>query len=101
MVSFCRPCLYVYAGQGLGLAATWLIEVGIEINRFISLMIRSGELDDDDIDLGERLKLLGKKVSGTCIRCGTSLAFGFIGAGIGATLIRPSMGQHIGKLSII
>ncbi|CAN6546246.1 unnamed protein product [Malus baccata var. baccata] len=75
-----------FRGEGLGLAATWLIEVGVEISRFISRMIRSREEDDDDTDLGEQLKLLGKKVSGTSIRCGASLAFGSIGAGIGATL---------------
>jgi hypothetical protein len=59
-------------------------------------MINSKE-EVDDIDTPQKLKLLGKKVSGTTIRCGASLIFASIGAGIGATLIRPSTGQWIGK----
>lgn len=59
-------------------------------------MINSKE-EVDEIDTPQKLKLLGKKVSGTSIRCGASLIFASIGAGIGATLIRPSMGQWIGK----
>ncbi|TQD82281.1 hypothetical protein C1H46_032125 [Malus baccata] len=89
-----------FRGEGLGLAAAWLIEVGIEINRFISRMIRSREEDDDDTDLGEQLKLLGKKVSGTCIRCGASLAFGSIGAGIGDTLPLSAL-QWVSILAVL
>lgn len=59
-------------------------------------MINSKE-EVDEIDTPQKLKLLGKNVSGTTIRCGASLIFASIGAGIGATLIRPSMGQWIGK----
>lgn len=59
-------------------------------------MINSKE-EVDEIDTPQKLKLLGMKVSGTTIRCGASLIFASIGAGIGATLIRPSIGQWIGK----
>lgn len=58
-------------------------------------MIKEG---NDDLDKPERLKLLGKKVTGATVRCSASLVFASIGAGIGATLFRPSAGQWIGKL---
>ncbi|XP_058081389.1 uncharacterized protein LOC131229441 isoform X3 [Magnolia sinica] len=46
--------------------------------------------------LKECVKILRKKVSGATIRCGSSLAFASIGAGIGTMLLRPSVGQWIG-----
>lgn len=52
------------------------------------------EVDADD--QAERVKTLGKKVYGVTIRCGASLVFASIGAGIGATLFRPSSGQSVG-----
>lgn len=53
--------------------------------------------ESNKVDKSEEAKLLGKKVSGVTIRCGASLVFASIGAGIGATLVRPSVGQWIGK----
>lgn len=58
-------------------------------------MIKEGK---DDFDREEKAKLLGKKVSCATVRCSASLVFASIGAGIGATLFRPSIGQWIGKL---
>lgn len=95
-ISLCCLCLYVCAGHFLGVAASWLIQVGIEIYRFFSHMIKSKE-EVDDVDTPEQLKLLATKVSSATIKCGASLVFASIGAGIGATLIRPSVGQWIGK----
>ena len=53
--------------------------------------------ESDDVDQAERVKLLGKKVSSATVRCGSSLVFASIGAGLGATFFRPSAGQWIGK----
>ena len=82
------------------MAASWLIQVGIEVGvevyRYISRTIKSRE-EVDDIDTAEQVKILGKKVIFTTIRSGASLVFASIGAGIGASLIRPSSGQWIGK----
>lgn len=82
-----------FRGHLLGVAASWLVQVGIEIYRYFSSMIKE---ENDDLDKPERLKLLGKKVTGATVRCSASLVFASIGAGIGATLFRPSAGQWIG-----
>ena len=50
------------------------------------------------VNITEQAKLLGKKISVITISCGASLIFASLGAGIGATLFRPSIGQWIGKL---
>lgn len=87
---------HVIAGHFLAVAASWLVQVGIEIYRFFSSMANS----EEEIDVAykaEKVKLLGKKVSDTTIKCGASLVFASIGAGIGAALVRPSAGQWIGK----
>lgn len=94
-IFFFSVCKTTLRGHFLGVAASWIISVGIDIYRSFSPMINSKE-EVDEIDTPQKLKLLGKKVSGTTIRCGASLIFASIGAGIGATLIRPSMGQWIG-----
>ena len=90
------PFSYVFAGHFLGVAASWLVQVGIEIYRFFSWMINSEE-EIDRADKAQRAKLLGKKVTCTTVKFGASLVFASIGAGIGATLFRPSAGQWIGK----
>ncbi|CAL5335551.1 unnamed protein product [Camellia sinensis] len=82
-----------FRGHLLGVAASWLVQVGIDIYRFFSYMSRE---DDDQIDRAEQVQLLGKKVYGTTVRCGASLVFASIGAGIGASLFRPLIGQWIG-----
>lgn len=78
------------------MAASLLVQVGIEIYRFCSRITKSGE-ESDNVDKFKQAKLLGKRVTGITIRCGASLVFASIGAGIGATMIRPSYGQWIGK----
>lgn len=65
--------------------------------RYFSCIFNSKEDEIDKVDKAEQARVLGKKVSGASIRCGASLVFASIGAGIGATLIRPSLGQWIGK----
>lgn len=87
-------CLFlVLAGHLLGVVASWLIQVGIEIYRLFS----NESEDDEDVDKAEKLQLFKKKVSSATVRCSASLVFASIGAGIGASLFRPSTGQWIGK----
>ena len=51
----------------------------------------------DRVDKAERVKLLGKKVTGSTVKCGgASLVFASIAVGIGATLFYPSARQWIG-----
>ncbi|KAI7737376.1 hypothetical protein M8C21_020323 [Ambrosia artemisiifolia] len=89
-----------FRGHFLGVAASWLVQVGIECYRFVRDITKSNEGEDVDVnvDQSERAKVLGKKMCGATVRCGASLVFASIGAGIGATLFRPSSGQSIGCL---
>nr|KJB13864.1 hypothetical protein B456_002G098800 [Gossypium raimondii] len=85
-----------FRGHLLGVTAAWIVQTGIEIYRCFSRITNSDESDEANVTV--RAKLLGKKISGITIRCGASLIFASIGAGICATLFRPSVGQWIGKL---
>ncbi|XP_004489251.1 uncharacterized protein [Cicer arietinum] len=84
-----------FRGHMLGVAASWFVQVGIELYRFFSSMFKSKD-EDSDVDTTEQARLLGQKITLTSIRCSSSLIFASIGAGIGATLFRPSLGQWIG-----
>ena len=94
-------CIFLFgndnAGHALGVAASWLVQVGIEIYRYISEKIKSEE--DNIVNKTEKLVLLRKKIASATLRCSSSLVFASIGAGIGATLFRPSAGQWIGKFT--
>ena len=68
--------------------------MAIDTYRFLSSIFRTEE--SETIDKAEQFKRLQKRVYTITIRCGASLIFASIGAGIGATIIRPSMGQTIG-----
>ncbi|KAF8031700.1 hypothetical protein BT93_D0808 [Corymbia citriodora subsp. variegata] len=83
-----------FRGQLLGTAATWLVQVGIETYRCLSSIFKSKE--EDEIDPVEQVIILGKKVYVVTLKCSASLVFASIGAGIGATIVRPSLGQWIG-----
>ncbi|KAG8391226.1 hypothetical protein BUALT_Bualt01G0165800 [Buddleja alternifolia] len=82
-----------FRGHFLGVLASWIVQVGIDIYRFFTSISKK---ESDTLDTQEQVEILGKKVYGATIRCGASLIFASIGAGIGATLIRPSTGQWIG-----
>lgn len=84
-----------FRGHLLAVAASWIIQVGIEVYRFFSRLIKAKE-EDDNVDKAAEVHLLGKKVSAVTVRCCSSLVFASVGAGIGATLFRPSIGQWIG-----
>ncbi|GLT83676.1 hypothetical protein SLE2022_019510 [Rubroshorea leprosula] len=92
---FLRVSRTTFRGHLLGVAAAWIVQVGIEIYQFLKRTTNS-EDEIDTVSKSEEAKLLRKKVSGVTIRCGASLIFASIGAGIGATLVRPSIGQWIG-----
>ncbi|KAF5196790.1 isopentenyl-diphosphate delta-isomerase [Thalictrum thalictroides] len=83
-----------FRGHILGCAAAWVVQVGIEIYNCLYSLISSEEADK--VDKIERVQLLGKKIAGATIRCGTSLIFASVVAGIGSTLIHPSLGQRFG-----
>ncbi|KAL3815093.1 hypothetical protein ACJIZ3_016361 [Penstemon smallii] len=84
-----------FRGHLLGVLASWIVQVGTDVYRFFT-SISKARKENETIDTKEQLQVLGKKVNGITIRCGASLIFASIGAGIGATLVRPSIGQWIG-----
>ncbi|KAM7251211.1 hypothetical protein ACFE04_023094 [Oxalis oulophora] len=94
-VYFYRVSKSTFRGHFLGVAASWVVQIGIELYRCVSRTINSEEEDKTAVK-AEQAKLLGKKITGVTIRCGASLIFASIGAGIGACLVRPSAGQWIG-----
>lgn len=81
-----------FRGHLLGVTASWVVQIIIETYR---CFIRKPVNEDADADRTQKIQLLGKKVYGATIKCGASLVFASIGAGIGA-LIHPSTGQWIG-----
>lgn len=89
-----------YAGHFLGIAASWTVQVGIEIYRCLFRSVKPEEEEEEveQVLISEKAKDLGNKVVGITVRCGASLVFAAIGAGICSCLIRPSMGQWIGEL---
>ncbi|KAE8679159.1 Zinc ion binding, putative isoform 1 [Hibiscus syriacus] len=96
-VYFFRVTRTTFRGHLLGVVAAGLVQTGIEIYKFFARIKDSEE--GDGVNTKKQAKLLGKKISGIIIRCGASLIFASIGAGIGATLLRPSIGQWIGLIS--
>lgn len=80
-----------FRGHMLGVAASWIVQIGVDAYR---CFIRKPE-DDLLADRKEKIRLFGKKVYGTTIKCTTSLVFASIGAGVCA-LIHPSTGQWVG-----
>ncbi|GER27703.1 cysteine/Histidine-rich C1 domain family protein [Striga asiatica] len=92
---FFRVSRTTLRGHCLGVLASWIVQVSIDVYRFFSSLTKSPQ-EDEIIDTADQLEILGKKVYGATVRCGSSLIFASIGAGIGALLIRPSTGQWIG-----
>ncbi|XP_014517090.1 uncharacterized protein LOC106774568 [Vigna radiata var. radiata] len=84
-----------FRGHMLGVAASWLVQVGIDLYRFFSSAFKV-QREDNDVDKTNEVGVLGQKIFITTVRCTSSLIFASIGAGIGATLVRPSLGQWIG-----
>ncbi|XP_009789504.1 uncharacterized protein LOC107776877 [Nicotiana tabacum] len=88
---FCSVTRTTSRGHFLGVLASWFVQVGIDIWRFFK-----SKQDDDMLDRSEKAQLLGRKIYIATVRCGASLVFASIGAGIGAMMFRPTTGQWIG-----
>lgn len=76
----------------LGVSASWLVQVGIGLFQFFKSKSKNENLSND-----VRIRVLRQKVFLATVRCNASLIFASIGAGIGASVIRPSLGQWVGK----
>ncbi|RZR94716.1 hypothetical protein BHM03_00023476 [Ensete ventricosum] len=81
-----------FRGHILGIAASWIVQVIIEIYR---CFFRKHNNDNEDININDKIRLFRRKLFGTTVKCSASLVFASIGAGIGA-LFHPSTGQWIG-----
>uniref|UniRef100_A0A7C8ZQC6 Uncharacterized protein n=2 Tax=Opuntia streptacantha TaxID=393608 RepID=A0A7C8ZQC6_OPUST len=79
----------------LGVAASWIVQVGVDIYKALSHLFNTKE-ELDEVDKRKEFELLGRKILSATIRCTASLVFAAIGAGLGALLIRPSLGQWLG-----
>lgn len=84
-----------FRGHMLGVAASWLVQVGIDLYRFFSSKFKVQQ-EDNEVDNTIKVGVLGQRIFITTVRCTSSLIFASIGAGIGATIVRPSLGQWIG-----
>ncbi|KAH9314001.1 hypothetical protein KI387_022628, partial [Taxus chinensis] len=80
-----------FRGHFLAITAAWLVQVGIESYHFISDICK----DENKRNTDDRIRMFKRRVLGTTVRCGVSLICASICAGLGATLIRPSIGQWI------
>ncbi|KAI3898534.1 hypothetical protein MKW92_031123 [Papaver armeniacum] len=92
---FCRVTRTTFRGHLLGIAAAWLVQVGIDIYRSCKFMFTDKPEEAEKIDRVALMKLIGTKICITTVKCGGSLIFASIGAGIGA-FFHPSIGQWIG-----
>ncbi|XP_042012813.1 uncharacterized protein LOC121761223 isoform X4 [Salvia splendens] len=96
----CTLCFCVsrttFRGHLLGDAASWAVQVGLDMYGFIYCTAKSKKDIHETTHMKDEFKILGKKVYGTTVRCAASLVFASVGAGIGATLIHPSTGQWVG-----
>lgn len=81
-----------FRGHFLGVAASWVVQVGIEVYHYVSDIWKQ----ENQNDRSNQVQVLRKRVLNTTVRCGFSLVFASIGAGIGAMLLRPSSGQWLG-----
>ncbi|CAL5339889.1 unnamed protein product [Camellia sinensis] len=90
LVYFFSVSKTTFRGHLLGVAASWLVQVGVDIYRYFTEIFKA---ENDKVVRAEKTRVLGKKVSCTTARCGAALVFASVGAGIGATLLSPSTGQ--------
>lgn len=85
-----------FRGHFLGVLASWAVHVGIDIYRFFSSVSKARQ-GIDTAGTRKQVRILGRKVYGATVGCCASLVFASVGAGIGATVTRPSAGQWIGS----
>ncbi|KAL5224391.1 hypothetical protein ABZP36_011030 [Zizania latifolia] len=89
-VGYISHAFLLQTAHALGVAAAWVVQSIIEVYKcFIRKPSNDQELFDD------KLKMFGKKIYGITIKCGFSLVFASIGAGLGV-LVHPVHGQWLG-----
>ncbi|KAL5206175.1 hypothetical protein ABZP36_034384 [Zizania latifolia] len=81
-----------FRAHALGVAAAWVVQSIIEVYK---CFIRKPSNDQELFDEMNKLKMFGKKIHGITIKCGFSLVFASIGAGLGV-LVHPVHGQWLG-----
>ncbi|XP_068497568.1 uncharacterized protein [Phaseolus vulgaris] len=91
LVYICSVSKTTFRGYMLGVSASWIVQVGIGLFQLFKSKSNHEKLSND-----VRIRLFKQKVFLATIRCNASLIFASIGAGIGASLIRPSVGQYVG-----
>lgn len=79
----------------LGVAASWIVQVGVDIYKTLSRLFNSKE-DIEEVKKAEEIQLLVGKIYAVTLKCSASLVFAAIGAGVGASCIHASYGQWIG-----
>lgn len=100
LIPFLSPCgVFGQTAHFLGVAASWVVQVGVDIYKTLSHLFNTKE-ELDEVDKRKEFELLGRKIISATIRCTASLVFAAIGAGLGASLVRPSLGQWLGMNSI-
>ncbi|XP_027337489.1 uncharacterized protein LOC113851216 [Abrus precatorius] len=92
LVYFYSVSRATFRGHLIGFSASWLVQVGIRLFQFFNPMSKN----NDGISKAERMRILRHKVFIATVRCNASLIFASVGAAIGATLFRPSIGQWVG-----
>eukprot|EP00250_Pteridium_aquilinum_P026382 c32927_g1_i1 orf=117-1169(-) len=94
-----------FRGHLLGIAATWLVQLLIDIYTCIRGLYRRRRKLSAGNTTGyhqiekEELAFLLRKTVGNTLKCGASLALASVGAGLGVVLISPSWGQRLGCMA--
>ncbi|XP_052137570.1 uncharacterized protein LOC127756215 [Oryza glaberrima] len=81
-----------FRAHALGVAAAWVVQSIVEVYR---CFFGKPSNDQAMFDERDKVKLFGKKIYGITVKCGFSLVFASIGAGIGV-LVHPVHGQWLG-----
>lgn len=89
-------CFPIGAAHCLGVAASWIVQVGVDIYKTLFRLFNSKE-DIEEVKKAEEIQLLVGKIYAVTLKCSASLVFAAIGAGLGASCIHASYGQWIGK----
>ncbi|KAL1332457.1 hypothetical protein HN51_061258 [Arachis hypogaea] len=96
LVYFLSVTRTTFRGYILGVAASWIVQIGSKLCQFGISMCPCKKVNDNNIEKCEKIRQLKQKVFVATVKCSASLVFASIGAGIGATLFKPSTGQWIG-----
>ncbi|KAH6556135.1 hypothetical protein KP509_1Z202400 [Ceratopteris richardii] len=95
-----------FRGQLLGIAATWLVNLLVDIYSYLSGLHRRltkmqvGDGCDVDYEVEkEELAFLLRKTVGNTLKCGAALTISSVGAGVGVLVLHPSWGQRIGSIA--